>query len=143
LFVMTKRAQPPLLVALVRAGSYLASACRTLGIPMRTYYGAPYRELRQQVERARAEAEVAFVAVIADEARQETGGQRLASSSGRSRSGGVRRFEPPAGPSSGHAPADRDLTGVDAHLSNLPDGYRLELRRSRPRLAHLTCVRNR
>jgi hypothetical protein len=55
------------LLALVRGGIPVRAACRLLAVPRRTYYDAPYRELREQVEQARGQGEVALVLRIARE----------------------------------------------------------------------------
>jgi hypothetical protein len=68
-------------VALLSAGNYVGVASGAVGISQRTFHpwmmrgrsearqDAPYRELRERVERARAEGEAVNVAIIGREAR--------------------------------------------------------------------------
>ena len=70
-----------LLVQLIKAGNYIAVAVRAAGISRSLFYrwldrgassaraDAPYRELRDRVEHAKAEAEARNVAAIASHAR--------------------------------------------------------------------------
>lgn len=64
------------LVQLLQAGNYVAVACRAVGISAKTFRdwmkrgatsaakNAPYRELRERVDRARAQGESRHVAVV-------------------------------------------------------------------------------
>jgi hypothetical protein len=76
------------LVALLRSGNYVAVACAAVGISKRTFHSwmarglssaakdASFRELRERVDRARAEGEARNVALIAQVRRCGDSGTR-------------------------------------------------------------------
>jgi len=71
------------LVTMLKAGNYLNVAVRAAGIGMQTYrdwlkrgqssalVDAPYRDMRERVEKARADGEVRLVSIIASAARTD------------------------------------------------------------------------